>query len=123
MASYILLMQSGPDQTEQGLHALATAENLIAEGHRITQVFFYGPAVIFGNQFLSFPSSLDDLQQRWRQLSHAHDVPLVVCSTVGAQYGVEALPPPQGNLAAGFQAGGLAEFVATLANTEQLLQF
>ncbi|MCO4320782.1 DsrE family protein [Aliidiomarina quisquiliarum] len=123
MASYLLLVQANPDDITTGLQALEQAQQLASQGETIAQVFFYGQGVLYANRFLSFPSGLPNLQAAWLKFSQQHNVPLVVCATVASQYGVEALPPPAGNLAEGFHAGGLTEFMATLVSTDTLLQY
>lgn len=121
-SSYVIMLQAAPDDYLAGQQALQCAQDIVSRGEQLKQVFFYGPAVIYANQFLQSPSGYPDLQQQWRKFSREHNIPLVVCATVGSQYGLEALPPPAGNLAEDFAAGGLAEFIETLANTEHLLQ-
>ncbi|HLV49239.1 MAG TPA: DsrE family protein [Aliidiomarina sp.] len=123
MAHYLLLVQANPDDTQTGLRALEQAEQLVAQGEQVSQVFFYGQGVLYANCFLSFPSGLPNLQATWQQLSRRYNIPLVVCATVASQYGLEALEPPTGNLAEDFHAGGLTEFMSTLANCDTLLQF
>lgn len=122
-SSYVIMLQAAPDDYETGVRALLHAQKLLANGDQLTQVFFYGPGVIYANQYLQFPSGYQDLQKEWQNLAEEYNLPLVVCATVGPQYGLEALSAPAGNLANGFLAGGLAEFIETLANTEHLVQF
>lgn len=119
----VLMIYSGPDYFEPGLRAIADARRLTGEGNIIRQVFFYGPATLYGSAHIEFPSGIANLQAEWREFSKATDVPLVICSTAGVQYGVVSEPAPQGNLAEGFHAGGLAEFVEQLSHAEQLLQY
>lgn len=121
MNSYMLLIQTNPDDIDNGLFALQQAEQLLTAGKKITQVFFYGQGVLYGQHYLSFPSGLPNLQAAWLELAKQYHFPLVVCATVGQQYGLEAFPVPAGTLAAGFDAGGLTEFLTLLANCSQLL--
>lgn len=123
MARYLLLVQANPDDITTGLQALEQAQQLASQGEAIGQVFFYGHGVLYANQFLSSPSGLPNLQTAWLEFSQQYNVPLVVCATVASQYGLEALPPPAGNLAEGFHAGGLTEFMATLVSADTLLQY
>ncbi|EGN75762.1 uncharacterized conserved protein involved in intracellular sulfur reduction [Idiomarina sp. A28L] len=122
-SSYVIMLQAAPDDYLAGQQALQCAQDLVTKGNQLKQVFFYGPAVIYANQFLQGPSGAPNLQEQWRKFSTENNIPLVVCATVGSQYGLEALPPPAGNLAEGFVAGGLAEFIETLAKAEHFLQF
>ncbi|WP_194755690.1 DsrE family protein [Aliidiomarina indica] len=121
--SLVLMIYSGPDYYEPGERALQDAQSFMNDGYIIRQVFFYGPGTLYANEHLEFPSGLLNLQGAWRAFSRNNKVPLVVCSTAGMQYGVRAEPPPIGNLAAGFVAGGLAEFVEQLSNADQLHQY
>lgn len=123
MANYLLLVQTNPDDIEAGLAALEQAQQLAANGKTIEQVFFYGHGVLYASHFLNFPSGLPNLQTAWLAFSQQYNVPLVVCATVASQYGLEPLAPPVGALANGFDAGGLTEFMSTLAKTDTLLQF
>lgn len=120
--SFVVMIEHAPTNTELGLQALEQVRNLIAAQHRIEQVFFYAAGVLYANCFLEFPSGLPNLQAEWLKLSEQHGFPLVVCATVGSQYGVNALPLPDGNLQAGFAAGGLAEFISTLSSADQFVQ-
>ncbi|MCH8501837.1 MAG: DsrE family protein [Aliidiomarina sp.] len=121
-ASYVILITHAPDQTEKALQALDSVRQLLVERGRIEQIFFYGPAVAYANCFLDYPSGLPNLQQQWLNIAAEQQIPLIVCSTVGSQYGLNALSPPEGNLQNGFSAGGLTEFVSTLAGVDHLLQ-
>lgn len=121
-ASYVIMITHAPDHTEKALQALAAVRQVLIEEGHIEQIFFYGPAVSYANCFLGYPSGLPDLQQEWLNLAAEREIPLVVCSTVGSQYGLNALSPPEGNLQDGFTAGGLTEFVSTLAGADHLLQ-
>lgn len=123
MAKYVILIQSGPDNYAVAEDALALAQELIDEKHTLLQVFFYGPGVTFANQYLQMPSGVPDYQAQWLEFAAANDLPLVVCSTVGTQYGLEAQDHPDGNLQPGFSAGGLAEFMEVLEQADHLEQF
>lgn len=123
MANYIFLVQTNPDDIHAGLDAIHQVTQIAEQGHDIEQVFFYGPGVGYGHYFLSFPAGAPNLQQQWLELAKQYAFPLVVCATVGSQYGLEAELPPEGNLALGFQAGGLTDFMSHLVNADHLLQF
>lgn len=120
--TYVIMLEHAPTSTERGAQALAIVRDLLAQQQCIEQVFFYGPGVMYANCFLEFPSGLPDLQAEWLELASTYHFPLVVCATVGAQYGVHAVPSPQGNLQPGFAAGGLAEFISAVSTADRLLQ-
>lgn len=122
MANYIFLVQTNPDDIHAGIQAVEQVTQLAEQGHTIEQVFFYGPGVGYGHHFLSFPAGAPNLQQQWLALAKQYVFPLVVCATVGSQYGLEAQLPPEGNLALGFQAGGLTDFMSRLVAADHLLQ-
>lgn len=127
MASITCLVQHSPAQGHHSYSAYKFCQAAIHQGHKITQVFFYGDAVAHGNRLAVQHSDDQDIQALWQALSTAHDVPLVVCATVAARHGVHPenslRKAKHGNLAERFSAGGLAEYIEAVANSDRLVQF
>lgn len=122
MASFTCLLQHAPHQGHHSYSALQFCEAALRQGHEIRQVFFYGDAVQHGNALLQIPSDELNMQMRWQAFAKEHQVPLVICATVGARQGVTE--EGQGaNLAGHFHAGGLAEFTEATAQSDRLVQF
>lgn len=127
MASLTCLIQHSPTQGHHSYSAYKFCAAALRQGHSITQVFFYGDAVVHGNRLATQHSDEVDVQALWQDLAKQHAVPLVICATVGARHGVypaDALTDPaQANLAEHFSAGGLAEYIEAVATSDRLVQF
>ncbi|RTE87185.1 MULTISPECIES: DsrE family protein [Gammaproteobacteria] len=118
MASYILLVKSAPSEQEQMQQALKRVHEITSNQDSLVQVFFYGPStVIARNDHID--GAIQALQQQWLNLK----APLVACATVGAHYGLVAPPELNANLAQGFEAGGLTEFMSRLVEADHVEQF
>lgn len=117
--SYVMMLYAGPDTPGPGLRALDDAHMLLAEGHQVLQVFFYGPGVLYAHRNIAFAEETPNLQRAWQELADANNVTLVACSTVADQYGMN----PEADIAPGFSAGGLAEFIEQLASADQFKQY
>lgn len=123
MVNVVIMQHAGPDDYTSGHAAIAAAQALVDSGARVLQVFFYGPGVLYASHHLHFPSGVNNLQQQWLEFATTQHIPLVVCSTVANQYGIEPSPAPSGSMAAGFSSGGLTEFMEALSTADTLLQF
>lgn len=123
MVNVVIMQHASPDDYATSKAALVTAQGLVDSGAKVLQIFFYGPGVLYASRHLSFPSGVQNAQQQWREFAVTHDIPLVVCSTVANQYGIEPSAPPAGSLAVGFSSGGLTEFMEAISHADTLLQF
>ncbi|RUO25870.1 sulfurtransferase complex subunit TusD [Aliidiomarina minuta] len=127
MASFTLIIQHGPHQGHHSYSALQFAKAALQKQHEIKQVFFYGDAVQHGNALAHRPGDEQDSGALWQAFAEQHGIELVICATVGARHGVvpaNDLPDfAQGNLTPGYQAGGLAEYMAAQAESDHLVQF
>jgi sulfur relay (sulfurtransferase) complex TusBCD TusD component (DsrE family) len=81
--------------------ALPFAKAAINAGHAITQVFFYGDGVLCANP-------------DWLQISKA----LFICSTSAIKRNIT-----EGNLIAGFEMGGLGQFMHALKMANRYMIF
>ncbi|MFU8783598.1 DsrE/DsrF/TusD sulfur relay family protein [Aliidiomarina sp.] len=123
MVNVVIMQHAGPDDYASGHAAIAAAQALVDSGAKVLQIFFYGPGVLYASHHLHFPSGVNNLQQQWLEFARTQHIPLVVCSTVANQYGIEPSAPPSGSMAAGFSSGGLTEFMAAISTADTLLQF
>lgn len=125
--SYVLVINS--EVTSQGaFSAYEFANELVKQGHTITQVFFYqGISVTSG---LIAPASDEiNITNLWQAFSAKYNVPLISCISASLRRGVvdEVVSNEHHltshNLATGFTLGGLGEFVTASANCDRLVQF
>lgn len=119
MTSFTCLIEHAPNQGQHSYSALQFCQAAIAQGHQVEQVFFYGDAVSHGHAHVDIPSDEVNMQQRWQAFAQEHAVPLVVCATVASRHGVA----DGVNLASGFIASGLTDYMEAVVNSDRLVQF
>jgi len=126
--SYVLLINS--DVNSQGSHsAYQFANELIVQGHQISQVFFYQAGVHNTNALVSPASDEVNLVAQWQALHSEHDIELISCVAASLRRGIvdSQLAKEQHfehqNLASGFRLGGLGEFVEASSGSDKLIQF
>jgi len=126
--NYVLLVNSGVNS--QGAHsAYMFAQELLAQHHKVNQVFFYQDGISNTNVLYCPASDETNLVALWQSLEQNHDVELISCVAASLRRGVvdKNLQIEQklasANLASGFRLGGLGEFVQASALCDKLIQF
>jgi len=126
--SFVLLINS--DVNSQGsFSGYQFANELIAQGHQLKQVFFYQAGVNNTNALISPASDEVNMVSRWQALNSEHQVELVSCVAASLRRGIvdSELASEQKfehfNLASGFRLGGLGEFVDASSSSDRLVQF
>jgi len=117
MATITLCIQQAPALIGASMHALRYAQAAVAQQHAIQQVFFYQAGVLHADSRASLPTDEPDMTQAWINFSAEHQVPLVVCHTLGERLGVAESMHPQ------FSSAGLTEFLVAVAESEKVVQF
>lgn len=126
--NFVLLINS--DVNSQGSYsAMEFANELVAQGQKITQVFFYQDGVTNTNKLCSPASDEVNLVEKWQQLHQSHNIELVSCVAASLRRGIvdkqlaEEQHLSSDNLAEGFRLGGLGEFVEASSQADKLIQF
>ncbi|BDY05376.1 sulfurtransferase complex subunit TusD [Ferrimonas sp. YFM] len=129
MSSFLVVVNGEPYGSQSAWSALKFCETLLAQGHRLEQVFFYQHGVLNASRMLMPASDELDLSQRWLDLHREHQVPLVSCVSAGLRRGIiDAEAAEDGgldsaNLASPFILGGLGELVTTMQQVDRTVQF
>ena len=109
--------------------ALACCQEVIRQGHTISQIFFYQQAVTVASSFLIPDQNEINLTNEWQSLSKQAEVPLYVCVSASLKRGIinedEArLNDIQfHNLAESFEIAGLGQWLTPLMENEKRLTF
>ncbi|MEJ2764573.1 sulfurtransferase complex subunit TusD [Photobacterium sp. MCCC 1A19761] len=127
--NYVLVVDGPAYGTQAARTAYQFAQAVLAEGHRLTRIFFYRDGVYNGSA-LSAPASDEfDLVAAWQQLAAAHQIELQTCvaaalrrGIVGEQEAAQNQLPGQ-NLAAGFEQAGLGGLSEALLTADRVIQF
>lgn len=129
MAVYSLLITQPPSATLNTLAAQQFANDLVAAGHTLAQVFFYADGVYHANYLATPPNDEHATYTQWEALQQHTGCRLLVCVTAALKRGVvDAETAQQEALAtytlkAPFEQAGLGEFFTVLHDSQHLGQF
>lgn len=122
---YVLSVRQ-PVYGSQGAYlAYQFAQELIRQGHLISQIFFSQEGVSNGNGLVYPANDEFNLVKAWQTFSKKHNVPLHLCIVASQRRGVvdklTALDPAQTNLAEGFVLAGLGEFSKAMLEADRVI--
>ncbi len=127
MARFTLLIDSPPEQSNAHFNAIAFCKAVLAQGHSITQLFFFQDAVRIADLRLDLPADEWDPQASWQQLAEEFSLNLQICSAAAQRRGLggaESLEEVETvQLAQHFSIGGLGVLVKATTHTDKLVQF
>ncbi|MFQ3246037.1 MAG: tRNA 2-thiouridine synthesizing protein D [Arenicella sp.] len=127
--TFNLLVSGALYSSQSAYSALRFSQAAIADGHSISQVFFYQDGASQANR-LSMP--LDDefnALERWAEFSDTNSVPLVVCISAGERRGIMSDAQAgeyqlgQGNSHAGFSVAGLGALHEASLSSDRTVTF
>jgi tRNA 2-thiouridine synthesizing protein D len=113
---FSLIVLNAPWQGQAAQSAFRFAEAVLAAGHELRQVFFYGDgaqALAAGSRAADQP----DLDRAWRELGERHGVAILACTTAAERRGVGL----EGGGAA--KAGTLGQLMLALSDSDRVLTF
>ncbi|HEY1845743.1 MAG TPA: sulfurtransferase complex subunit TusD [Buttiauxella sp.] len=124
------MMVTGPAYgTQQSSSALQFARAVIAEGHRLSSVFFYREGVLNANMLTTPAGDEVDIVRAWQQLHEEYGVELHICVAAALRRGIvdEAEAKQNAlsanNLQAGFTLSGLGALAEASLTCERMVQF
>lgn len=94
--------------------ALRFCQTLLADGHALYQVFFYGDGVCNG-----MAQEQKALSQAWSQLIKENQIDAVCCAGSAEKYGLGSSV----NLADGFTVSGLGQMIDGLVHSDRVMTF
>lgn len=116
--NYVLAVKGEVYGAQAAFLAYQVAEELLAQGHRIRQIFFFQNGVSNANALVSPASDEINLVEKWQQFATTHNVPLHLCISAAQRRGIV-----EQNLADGFVLAGLGEFSQAVLTADRLLTF
>lgn len=124
-----LLVSGNLYSSQSAYSALCFSQAAVADGHAISQVFFYQDGVSHANR-LSMP--LDDefnALERWAEFAKQNSVPLVVCISAAERRGIMSDAQAgeyqlgHGNLKSGFSVAGLGALHEASLSSDRTVTF
>ncbi|HVI50906.1 MAG TPA: sulfurtransferase complex subunit TusD [Candidatus Sulfotelmatobacter sp.] len=115
---FAILVTDGPQGSQSSGSALNFARAVLARGHGLTRVFFYGDGVLNANRLAAPPADERHPGRDWSQLAAEHGVELVVCANAAVKRGIREV-----NLAPGFRISGLGQLAEAMVAADRLVTF
>ena len=126
---YTLVIHAAPID-HQGSHtALRFARALLAAGHSIERIFFYGAGVHNATSHSVAPQDELNLADAWQQFIADNNLDAVVCIAAGVRRGLindtesRRYGKTGDNLANGFDLSGLGQLVAASVESDRVVSF
>lgn len=116
--NYVLAVKGDVYGSQAAFLAYQVAEQLLASGHHIRQIFFFQNGVSNANGLVDPASDEVNLVERWQQLAQAHSLSLHLCISAAQRRGIV-----EENIAEGFVLAGLGEFSQATLTADRLLTF
>ncbi|WP_115718542.1 sulfurtransferase complex subunit TusD [Gallaecimonas mangrovi] len=122
MAIFTLLITDNP---QAGLHF---AKAVLAEGHQLASVFFYGEAVRVADSQVPMVGDEPHIGQAWRDFALAANLDLAVCVAAAERRGILDSEQAQAHdlavsMQAPFRQAGLGELVTASAQSDRTVQW
>ncbi len=120
---------SAPYSSQASYSAYQFANSLLAQGHQLHRVFFYGDGIHNATRLAAPPQDELDLYTAWQELAGTHGIDLVVCIAAALKRGLinkeESLRYQKDteNLATGFTLGGLGQLVDATVAADRVITF
>ena len=118
---------SGANSTS--FQALNFTRALLAAGHTIGRLFFYGDGVYNLNAQAITPQGEFDLPAAWADLINEHKLDSVVCIAAAARRGIldtseaKRHQKPAPNLMAGSELSGLGQLIEATTTSDRVITF
>lgn len=125
---FALLITASPNQ-QGAWSALQFARAVIAQGHTLTQIFFFSDGAAIGNHLHVFPQDELDITEAWREFIRANNLEAIVCVTAALKRGVvsereaKRFQKTAHNAAPEFQIAGLGSLAEAAVEADRLVHF
>ena len=126
---FSLAIYAAPYTSQTSATALKFAQTLLADGHILYRVFFYGDGVHNGSKLTTPPQDEINLFRDWQLLAEQHSLDLVVCIATALRRGIldqseaKRYEKEADNLGRSFELSGLGQLVDACVNSDRVITF
>ncbi|MEM5528455.1 sulfurtransferase complex subunit TusD [Gammaproteobacteria bacterium AS21] len=126
---FSLLIYTSKSNSQAEQTALRFTRSLLAKGHSIHRIFFYGDSVHTASNLKVTMRDEQDLTAQWLALSTQHQLDLVVCIAAAVKRGVideseaKRHQKPGANLQHGFSLSGLGQLADAAIHCDRMITF
>ncbi|WP_301098467.1 sulfurtransferase complex subunit TusD [Otariodibacter sp.] len=115
---YVIAIRHSVYGNQGAYLAYQIVQELLVEGHTITQIFFFQDGVSNANKFVYPANDEVNLVENWKSLAETYRLPLHLCISAAQRRGIV-----ENNLSTHFTLAGLGEFSQTILQADRLLTF
>lgn len=126
---FSVVILAAPGVSQGADSALRFTRSLLAQGHTVYRLFFYGDGVHNATALAAPPQDEQDIPGAWHRLIQRHELDAVVCIAAAIRRGIldsteaERYNKAAANLAAGFTLSGLGQLVDACVNSDRVVTF
>ncbi|MDD1796357.1 sulfurtransferase complex subunit TusD [Enterovibrio sp. ZSDZ42] len=127
--NYVIVVSAPVYGRQSSMTAYRFAETLVAQGHKLSKVFFYQDGVSNASS-LTVPANDEfDLVSAWQALAKTHQVELETCVAAALRRGQVGEDEAKlhglssSNMADGFSQAGLGSLSEALLTADRVIQF
>ena len=85
---FSIVIYAAPYSSESPATALRFSKSLLAQGHELYRLFFFGDGVHNASKLTVVAQDEINLQQQWNELIEEHDIDSVICVSSALRRGV-----------------------------------
>lgn len=126
---FSVVILAAPGVSQGADSALRFTRSLLAQGHTVYRLFFYGDGVHNATALAAPPQDEQNLPDAWQTLIQQHKLDAVVCIAAAIRRGIldhteaQRYSKATANLAAGFTLSGLGQLVDACAHSDRVVTF
>jgi tRNA 2-thiouridine synthesizing protein D len=126
---FSLVVLSAPYSSQSSHTAFEFAKAVLAEGHNIHRIFFYGDGIHNATSLSAPPQDEINLPAEWKRISEKENIDLVVCIAAALRRGVlnseeaKRFEKPAANLLDTFEISGLGQLLEAAVVSDRLITF
>ena len=126
---FSIVIYAAPYSSESAATALRFAKSLIAQGHELYRLFFFGDGVHNASKLTVVAQDEINLQRQWSELIEEHDIDSVICVSSALRRGVldqtEADRHDFGTASAyeSSEVAGLGQLIDATLNSDRVVNF
>lgn len=124
-----IVVSEGPYTHQASDSAYNFVKAALAEGHKVSRVFFYHDGVNVGTRLSVPPQDDRQIQAQWTALGKEHDLDLVICIAAAQRRGLldqneaDRQGKDANNIADGFRISGLGQLIEMSIQADRTITF
>lgn len=126
---FSLVIYAAPYSSESAATAFRFAQSVLAQGHELYRLFFFGDGVHNASMLTVLPQDEQNLQQQWHKLIEEHGLDSVICVSSAIRRGIVDQSEAERYELSGASAyssseiAGLGQLIDASAHSDRMVSF